>query len=84
MPQKRWSFTPARRATRTSPAAPGSGGQSRSGSNRGDESVNVHCRGNRFYDLSKISAMRLAFAMAQELRGHHVTAVALNPDVDGR
>jgi NAD(P)-dependent dehydrogenase (short-subunit alcohol dehydrogenase family) len=36
-------------------------------------------RGNVFYDLAKISAIRLAFAMARELRKTKVTAVALTP-----
>jgi NAD(P)-dependent dehydrogenase (short-subunit alcohol dehydrogenase family) len=45
----------------------------------GDEAVNIHYRGNLFYDLCKISAMRLAFAMAHELRDHHITALALSP-----
>src|SRR5919201_1653404 len=36
-------------------------------------------RGNLFYDLSKISAIRLAYAMAADLREHRVTALALTP-----
>jgi NAD(P)-dependent dehydrogenase (short-subunit alcohol dehydrogenase family) len=36
-------------------------------------------RGNIFYDLAKTSAIRLAFAMARELRKTKVTAVALTP-----
>jgi NAD(P)-dependent dehydrogenase (short-subunit alcohol dehydrogenase family) len=36
-------------------------------------------RGNLFYDLAKVSAIRLAFAMAEELRPHNVTALALTP-----
>lgn len=36
-------------------------------------------RGNLFYDLAKISAIRLAYAMAEELRPHHVTALAITP-----
>jgi NAD(P)-dependent dehydrogenase (short-subunit alcohol dehydrogenase family) len=36
-------------------------------------------RGNLFYDLVKISVIRLAFAMARELRKHEVTSVALTP-----
>jgi NAD(P)-dependent dehydrogenase (short-subunit alcohol dehydrogenase family) len=36
-------------------------------------------RGNLFYDLAKISAIRLAYAMAEELRPHGITAVALTP-----
>lgn len=36
-------------------------------------------RGNLFYDLAKVSAIRLAYAMAQELRPHGVTALAVTP-----
>ncbi len=36
-------------------------------------------RGNLFYDLAKLSAIRLAYAMAEELRSHNVTALALTP-----
>jgi NAD(P)-dependent dehydrogenase (short-subunit alcohol dehydrogenase family) len=36
-------------------------------------------RGNLFYDLAKVSVMRLAFAMATELKGHGITALALTP-----
>ena len=36
-------------------------------------------RGNIFYDLVKISAIRLAFAMARELRKRNVVSVALTP-----
>src|ERR1700678_890174 len=36
-------------------------------------------RGNLFYDLVKISVLRLAFAMARELRKKNITAVALTP-----
>lgn len=36
-------------------------------------------RGNLFYDLVKLSVIRLAFAMAQELRRHAITAVAVTP-----
>jgi NAD(P)-dependent dehydrogenase (short-subunit alcohol dehydrogenase family) len=36
-------------------------------------------RGNLFYDLAKVSAIRLAYAMAEELRLHNVTALALTP-----
>jgi NAD(P)-dependent dehydrogenase (short-subunit alcohol dehydrogenase family) len=36
-------------------------------------------RGNLFYDLSKISAIRLAYAMAADLRDHRVTALAVTP-----
>jgi NAD(P)-dependent dehydrogenase (short-subunit alcohol dehydrogenase family) len=36
-------------------------------------------RGNLFYDLAKASAIRLALALAEELRPHNVTALALTP-----
>lgn len=36
-------------------------------------------RGNLFYDLAKLAVMRLAYAMAQELRPYNVTALALTP-----
>jgi NAD(P)-dependent dehydrogenase (short-subunit alcohol dehydrogenase family) len=36
-------------------------------------------RGNLFYDLAKTSAIRLAFAMAEELRPFGVTALAVTP-----
>lgn len=36
-------------------------------------------RGNLFYDLVKISVIRLAFAMARELRRAGITSVALTP-----
>ncbi len=36
-------------------------------------------RGNLFYDLAKNSAIRLATALAHELRPHNVAAVALTP-----
>lgn len=36
-------------------------------------------RGNLFYDLAKVSAIRLAYAMAEELRPHGIAAVALTP-----
>lgn len=45
----------------------------------GDEELNRLYRGNLFYDLAKISAMRLANAMAMELRDTGITAVALSP-----
>src|SRR5262249_28651817 len=32
-----------------------------------------------FYDLAKVSAIRLAYAMSQELRQHHIAAIALTP-----
>jgi NAD(P)-dependent dehydrogenase (short-subunit alcohol dehydrogenase family) len=36
-------------------------------------------RGNLFYDLAKTSAIRLAYAMAEDLRPHGVTALAVTP-----
>ncbi|HEY2109256.1 MAG TPA: SDR family oxidoreductase [Candidatus Acidoferrales bacterium] len=36
-------------------------------------------RGNIFYDLVKISLIRLAFAMSRELRKHNIASVALTP-----
>lgn len=39
----------------------------------------VDYRGNFFYDLAKSTVIRLAFAMSEELRPHHVTALAVTP-----
>lgn len=36
-------------------------------------------RGMLFYDLAKLSVIRLAYAMSEELRPYHVTALALTP-----
>jgi NAD(P)-dependent dehydrogenase (short-subunit alcohol dehydrogenase family) len=36
-------------------------------------------RGNLFYDLVKVSVIRLAFAMSRELRKRNIAAVALTP-----
>src|SRR5258706_6559539 len=36
-------------------------------------------RGNIFYDLVKISVIRLAFAMSRELRKRDIVSVALTP-----
>jgi NAD(P)-dependent dehydrogenase (short-subunit alcohol dehydrogenase family) len=36
-------------------------------------------RGNLFYDLAKLSVIRLAYGMAEELRAHNVTALAVTP-----
>ena len=36
-------------------------------------------RGTLFYDLAKTSVIRIAFAMAEELRPHRVTALAVTP-----
>ncbi|WP_026735363.1 SDR family oxidoreductase [Fischerella sp. PCC 9605] len=40
---------------------------------------NDRYRGNLFYDLAKLSVIRLAYAMAEELRSHNVTALAVTP-----
>jgi len=36
-------------------------------------------RGNFFYDLAKSSVIRMAYAMAEELKPHHITALAVTP-----
>jgi NAD(P)-dependent dehydrogenase (short-subunit alcohol dehydrogenase family) len=36
-------------------------------------------RGNLFYDLVKMSVIRLAYGMSEELRPHHVTALSVTP-----
>jgi len=36
-------------------------------------------RGNFFYDLAKSSVIRLAYAMSEELRPYHITALAVTP-----
>ncbi len=36
-------------------------------------------RGNLFYDLAKFSTIRLAFAMAEELRSHGIASLAVTP-----
>ena len=45
----------------------------------GDAFMNAQYRGNLFYDLVKISGIRLAQAMAQEFRETPLTAVAITP-----
>lgn len=40
---------------------------------------NFSYRGNLFYDLAKLSVIRLAYAMAEELRPQYITALALTP-----
>ncbi|MCG3111168.1 MAG: SDR family oxidoreductase [Candidatus Manganitrophus sp. SB1] len=40
---------------------------------------NFAYRGNLFYDLVKISVIRLAYAMSEELRPHRITALAVTP-----
>src|SRR5205085_2535512 len=39
----------------------------------------LYYRGTLFYDLVKVSVIRLAFDMAEELRKHKVAAVAISP-----
>ena len=39
----------------------------------------LNYRGTLFYDLVKVSVIRLAFDMAEELRKHKVAAVAISP-----
>jgi NAD(P)-dependent dehydrogenase (short-subunit alcohol dehydrogenase family) len=43
------------------------------------DGMHLDYRGNLFYDFAKISAIRLAYAMAAELRRHRVVALALTP-----
>jgi NAD(P)-dependent dehydrogenase (short-subunit alcohol dehydrogenase family) len=43
------------------------------------DGMHLDYRGNLFYDLAKISAIRLAYAMASELRRHNVVALSLTP-----
>ena len=43
------------------------------------DGAGLHYRYNLVYDLCKIGAIRLAFGMAEELRPHGLTAVALTP-----
>ena len=43
------------------------------------DGMHLDYRGNFFYDLAKISAIRIAYAMAVELRRHNVVALALTP-----
>ena len=43
------------------------------------DGMHLDYRGNLFYDLAKISAIRIAYAMAVELRRHNVVALALTP-----
>jgi NAD(P)-dependent dehydrogenase (short-subunit alcohol dehydrogenase family) len=43
------------------------------------DGMHLDYRGNLYYDLAKISAIRLAYAMAVELRRHNVVALALTP-----
>ena len=47
----------------------------------GDEVMNRDYRGNLFYDLAKISPMRLAMGMAHELRETGITALPADPEV---
>jgi NAD(P)-dependent dehydrogenase (short-subunit alcohol dehydrogenase family) len=43
------------------------------------DGMHLDYRGNLYYDLAKISAIRLAYAMAAELRKQKVVALALTP-----
>lgn len=43
------------------------------------DGVDYRYRGNLYYSLAKVSAIHLAAAMAEELRPHGVTAVAVTP-----
>lgn len=43
------------------------------------DGVGPEYRGNLLYDLAKASVIRLAYGMAEELRPHGVTALALTP-----
>jgi len=43
------------------------------------DGMHLDYRGNLFYDLAKISAIRLAYAMAADLRNRQVVALALTP-----
>jgi NAD(P)-dependent dehydrogenase (short-subunit alcohol dehydrogenase family) len=43
------------------------------------DGMHLDYRGNLFYDRAKISTIRLAYAMAAELRRHNVVALALTP-----
>jgi NAD(P)-dependent dehydrogenase (short-subunit alcohol dehydrogenase family) len=43
------------------------------------DGVGDHYRGSLFYDLAKTSVNRLAFIMAEELRPHGITALAVTP-----
>lgn len=43
------------------------------------DGANLYYRQQFFYDLAKVSVIRLAFAMAEELRSHQITALALTP-----
>jgi NAD(P)-dependent dehydrogenase (short-subunit alcohol dehydrogenase family) len=43
------------------------------------DGVGFGYRGNLFYDLVKVSVIRLAYAMSEELRTHGVSALAVTP-----
>lgn len=43
------------------------------------DGVDYKYRGNLYYSLAKISAIHLAQSMAEELKGDHVTSVAVTP-----
>lgn len=43
------------------------------------DGVDLKYRGNFFYDLAKVSVIRIAFALDKELRPRNITALALTP-----
>jgi NAD(P)-dependent dehydrogenase (short-subunit alcohol dehydrogenase family) len=43
------------------------------------EGDRLYYRGNLFYDLGRVAEIRLAYALAEELAPHRVTALALTP-----
>src|SRR5262249_10201128 len=43
------------------------------------DGIDFSYRGTFFYHLAKVSSIHLALAMAEELRPHHVTALAITP-----
>ena len=45
----------------------------------GNRQTNRVYRGNLFYDFVKASIIRMAFGMAEELKEHNITALALTP-----
>ncbi|HEY9635385.1 MAG TPA: SDR family oxidoreductase [Coleofasciculaceae cyanobacterium] len=43
------------------------------------DGVDDRYRGNLFYDLAKLSVIRLAYTMSEELRPHNIAAIAVTP-----
>jgi len=43
------------------------------------DGFSLEYRGRLFYDLAKVSAIRIAYGMSQELKAHNITAVSLTP-----